>query len=215
MKVIVKNARLSFNDLFTAKVLGKGKPKFSATLICLDGSDEAGNKTTLTYTDSNGKKQVAPFEKMTDICNHVLKEKFGKVPAKALNWAYNKADGSTTRDEYVNDDGEYWAGFDGETMYISASKHEERCKGGKMTVLDQHKEPIEVNSGLIFSGCYVNVVIDVYAYDAEEGKGVTASLEGIQLKKKGEALGITQIDAQDEFDEEEIDEEEDDASDLM
>ena len=50
----------------------------------------------------------------------------------------------------------------------------------------------------------------------KEGKGITASLEGVQLKAKGEALGITQIDAADEFDEEVIPESEtDDAADLM
>jgi hypothetical protein len=216
MKVIVKNARLSFNDLFKAKATQDGAPKYSATLICLDGSDKDGNKTTISYTNSDGKKMSVPFAKMDDLCNHVLKEKFGKVPAKAANWAFNKADGSTHREEYVNDDGEFWAGFDAETYYISAGKKEESCKGGKMTVLDQQKQPIEANSGLIFSGCYVNAVIDIYAYDSDKGgKGVTASLEGIQLKKKGEALGITQIDAEDEFDEEEIEEIENEADDLM
>lgn len=220
MKVIVKNARLSFNDLFMAKAVGKGsKPKFSATLICLNGDEEGnpdGPETTVVYNNAEGKKVSAPYSKMEQICEHVLKEKFGKVPAKHANWAFNKADGSTHREQYVNDDGDYWAGFNDDTFYISASKHEERCVDGKMTVLDQLKQPIAANSGKIFSGCFVNVVIDVYAFSNDEGKGVTASLEGIQLKAKGEALGITQIDAADEFDEEELPESEaDEAADLL
>jgi len=36
MKVIVKNARLSFNDLFEAKSFEGSKPSFGATLICSD-----------------------------------------------------------------------------------------------------------------------------------------------------------------------------------
>ena len=40
MKVIVKNARLSFNDIFTPKSVNNGKPAFSATAICLDGDEE-------------------------------------------------------------------------------------------------------------------------------------------------------------------------------
>lgn len=208
MKVIVKNARLSFNDLWEAKSINGGKPKFTATLICSD-------ETKMKYTNWHGTQVIFPHAKMQEVCEHVLKEKFGKVPAKADNWAYNKADGSTTRDEYTNDDGDYWAGFDDETWYISAGKLEAKCKGGKMTVLDQQREPIEANSGLLFSGCYVNAVLDIYAYDGDSGKGVTASLEGVQLLRKGEPLGITQIDAADEFDEEEIDEEEIDAAKLM
>lgn len=207
MKVIVKNARLSFNDLFKAKSINGGKPKFSATLICSE-------ETKLRYKDGEGKDRVVSSDTMQKICEHVLKDKFGKVPAKASNWAYNKADGSTTRDEYTNDDGDFWAGFDEDTFYISASKEGDRCKNGQMTVLDQRRDAIEANSGLLFSGCYVNAVIDVYAYDGDSGKGVTASLEGVQLLRKGEALGITQIDATEEFDEEEIPDE-GEADDLM
>lgn len=208
MKVIVKNARLSFNDLWEAKSINGGKPKFTGTFIC-------SPETKLKFANKEGKQVVVDHAKLQDVCEHVLKEKFGKVPAKADNWAYNKADGSTTRDEYVNDDGDFWAGFDEETWYISAGKLESKCKDGKMTVLDQRREPIEANSGLLFSGCFVNAVIDVYAYDGDSGKGVTASLEGVQLLRKGEALGITQIEAADEFEDEEIEAEDDDAADLM
>lgn len=216
MKVILKNARLSFNDLFTPKSVNNGKPAFSATAICLNGDEEGnpdGFETTIVYTNSEGKRVSAPYPKLEQICEHVAKEKWGKVPPKMKNWAYNKADGSTTRDEYTNEDGEYWAGFGPETMYVSAKKHAERCKNEQMVVLDQLKQPIPANSGLLYSGCFVNLVIDVYGYDNDEGKGVTASLEGVQLKKKGEALGFTPIDAADEFEEEEI--EDDEADDLM
>jgi len=218
MKVILKNARLSFNDLFAPKAVNNGKPAFSATLICLNGDEEGnpdGFESVIVYTNAEGKRVTAPYSKLEAICEHVAKEKFGKVPPKMKNWAYNKADGSTTRDEYVNDDGEYWAGFTPETMYVSAKKPADRCKNNEMTILDQFKNPIAANSGLLHSGCFVNAVIDVYAYSNDDGKGVTASLEGIQLKKKGVALGFTPIDASDEFDEEEMDDAEDDAADLM
>ena len=215
MKIIVKNARLSFNDLFTAKAIKGGAPRFSATLICLDGSDASELQTTITYKNSEGNNVTKDFSKMSDICEHVMKEKWGKVPKKIDNWCFNKADGSTTRAAFTNDEDEFYAGFNEETFYIVAAKQEERCINKKMTVLDQRRDPIEPSSGLIFSGCYVNAVIDVYPYDNETGKGVTASLEGIQLKKKGDALGFTQIDAADEFDEEEFDEDETDADDLL
>tara|TARA_R110000772_G_scaffold268565_3_gene396243 strand:+ start:2045 stop:2671 length:627 start_codon:yes stop_codon:yes gene_type:complete len=208
MKIIVKNARLSFNDLFTSKSINGGAPKFTATLIC-------SGETKLKLANKEGVQVVVPHSKLQEVCEKVLKEKFGKLPAKADNWAYNKADGTTTRDEYINDDGDYWAGFDAETFYISAGKAEAKCKNGKMTILDQRREAIEENSGLLFSGCYVNAVLDVYAYDGDSGKGVTASLEGVQLLRKGEPLGFAKINAESEFDEEEIDADDDDAASMM
>ena len=201
MKVIAKNVRLSFNDFFQPKEINGGDPKFSGTFICTDD-------TQLVFTNGEGKKVATKHERMEDICKHVLKEKFGKVPAKADNWVYNKADGSTTRNEYTNDDGDYWAGFTPDTWYLSASKKAAQCKNGKLTVVDQLKEPIEASDGKMISGYYVNAIIDVYAYDGATGKGVTASLEGVQLRAKGEPLGVAPIDATDEFDVEEVDAEE-------
>lgn len=208
MKVLIKNARLSFNDLFKAKVVNDGDPAFSATVIC-------SPETKIRFKGDDGEPVLADHSKLEEVCAKVLKDKFGKVPAKINNWVYNKADGSTTRDKYVNEDGEFWDGFTEETWFITAKKKEELCKGGKIDVLDQRKDPIEANSGILFSGCYVNLVIDVYAYDRKDGKGVSASLEGIQLLRSGEPLGFAPVNAADEFDEEDIDASEDDAADLM
>lgn len=207
MKITVRNARLSFFDLFNPKAVNGGKPKFSATLIC-------GDETTIKLPNKDGKTVSVSHEKLAEVCDKVLKDKFGKVPAKAENWAYNKADGSTTRDEYINDDGDYWAGFDAETWYVSASKQEAMCKNGEMVILDQNREAITAQDGKLFSGCYVNAIIDVYAYSGDSGKGVTASIEGIQLLKTGEPLGIKIIDAASEFEVEEI-EISDDLEDIM
>lgn len=210
MKVIIKNVRMSFNDLFDPKLVGDSKePKFSITGICLDGGEE-GNPdnfvTEIVYTNAKGEKVTAPYDKLSDLIDHVAKEKFGKVPPKLVNWAFNKADGSTSRDEYVDKEGEYYEGFSEDTYYISAAKQAKMVKDGVLTVLDQLREPIAPNSGKIFSGCFVNLVVDLYAMAGKNGSkdSVQASLEGVQLKKKGAALGFTQIDAADDFDEEEI-----------
>lgn len=212
MKVVVKNARGIFMDVFTAKTIGDSTvPKFSMTLLCSED-------TKIVYMGPDGSKKVTkPHAQMQLICEYVMREKFGKVPPKHSNWAYNKADGSTTRDEFVDKEGEFYAGVDADTLYISANKQEEKCKDGVLTVLDQDKQPIAANSGRLFSGCYVNAVLDIYAFPAKNGgkDGVTASLEGVQLLRKGEPLGITQIDAADDFDEEEIDDVGGEADDLM
>lgn len=61
--------------------------------------------------------------------------------------------------------------------------------------------------GLLYSGCYANVIIRIYGYD---GKGknpdrINASLEAIQFKRHGEAFGAKPIDADVAFDEEDDD----------
>lgn len=216
MKVIIKAVRMSFNDIFEPKKVGDSKePKFSITGICLNGDEEGnpdGFKTEIIYTKPDGERVTAPYSKLDDIVEHVAKEKFGKVPAKLVNWAFNKADGSTSRDQNVNNDGEYYEGFDDETFYVSAAKQAKMVKDGVLTVLDQNKDPIAPNSGKLYSGCFVNLVVDIYAMAGKDGSkdSVQASLEGVQLKKKGEALGFNPIDAADDFEEEEFEGEETD-----
>jgi len=192
MKIKIKNVRLSFNDLFQAKAFQGGEAKYSGTFICSDESTVTVDGVT------------SPHAKLHDICENLLKAKFGKAPAKVENWLYNKADGSGTRGEFTNEDGEYWAGFTADTWYISANKKEALCLNGKMNVVDQLRAPLTANSGRIHSGVFVNVVIDAYAYENTRGKGITASLEGVQLLRSGEAMGMTVINAVDDFDDEEV-----------
>ena len=120
MKVIVKAARMGFNDIFQAKSIKGGKPRYSITAICMTGGEETGNPdglvTTIVYENTAGQKVEKPFDMMQKICEHVAKEKWGKVPNKLKIWAFNQADGSTTRDEQTNEDGEYWAGINAATL---------------------------------------------------------------------------------------------------
>ena len=196
MKVIAKNVRLSFADIFKAKAFEEGgDEKFSGNFIL-------GEDSTIIVD----KKEVS-LDKLRKICNKIYCEKMEckKVPKTGYdNWALNKADGSDTRKPYVDKDDEYYAGVDDDTVYLSGSKKAEDCKGGKLTVVDQLKQPVTAQDDKVYSGCYVNVVIDVYAYKSKTNKGVTASLEGIQKIADGERLGVTKIDATDDFDEVEV-----------
>lgn len=217
MKVIVRNARLSFNDLFEPKSFKEGDPSFGVTLIC---SDDTELRIDSEEVDANGKpkKKVLKHGMLQKIVEKVLSEKAGgKLPAKYKNWCYNKADGSTTREQYVDTKtGDYWAGFDENTWYVSAKKRADKVPGGKLKVLDQEKNPIEANSGKIYSGCYVSCIIQIYAMkDEKAGWTVQASLEAVQLLKKGEPLGFKQIDAESEFDEEEVEGSDSDVDDML
>lgn len=203
MKVILKNARLSFHDLFEARGFQGGDPKFSGTFIC-------GKDTTVKFA-RDGEQVIESHEVLTELTATVLSDKFGKGKHKADNWFYNKADGSTTRNKFSDKEDEYRNGVGSDTWYVTAAKREDKARNGKMTILDQRREAIDANSGLIYSGCYVNVILDVFGYEGGSGKGVTASLEAVQLLKDGESLaGGKAADPASDFDDEEIE-----ASDLM
>ena len=67
------------------------------------------------------------------------------------------------------------------------------------TVVDRDRSPLVAADGKPYSGCYVNVIIDVWAQDNQYGKKVNAQLQGIQFVKDGEAFsgGGTSADASD------------------
>jgi hypothetical protein len=196
MKVIVLNAIGAFLTIHEAKLF-KGKTSFSAIGIC-------DAETKIKYTIGEGDKaetKVVGYEVFQKICDKVAKEKFnGKVPAKLQNWAYNKADGSTTRDAYINPKtDEYYDGFTKDTWFISAKKGLDQVEGGILKILDENKKQIPPNSSKLYSGCRINMIVSVYAMD-KEGSSIQASLEAIQYAGKGRSLGREYINAEDDFD---------------
>lgn len=86
-------------------------------------------------------------------------------------------------------------------------KNPVRLIGPKKTAKDKQGKPcfpdIKEADGLLYSGCYANVLIRVYAYD---GKGknpnrINASLEAVQFVRHGEAFGSAPVDVDNVFDE--------------
>lgn len=183
MKVTVMNARLSFSQLFSPKASANGAPKFKANFIL---SDDSAVKI-------NGKvsKGLKAMEKaILDGCNDVMKEKFGKVPAKSTNWALR--DGADVIDQNTD---EPYDGYGEGVLFLAASSQADRPP----QVVDRNPSvTINAIDNKIKDGDFVYAVIDIYAYDATKnqgGKGVTAGLQIVQFFKKGEAFGESQIDA--------------------
>lgn len=67
------------------------------------------------------------------------------------------------------------------------------------TVVDRDRSPLTAQDGKPYAGCYVNVIIDIWAQDNQYGKRINAQLQGIQFVKDGEAFagGGTSADASD------------------
>lgn len=101
-------------------------------------------------------------------------------------------------------------------IYCEALKGEDEWKGmlivkssnhNRPKILDQRREPLHEEDGKPYSGCYVNVILDVYGQT--KYKSVQATLMGVQFLRDGDPLSGGQI-SDDEFDE--VDEEDDSSS---
>jgi hypothetical protein len=130
--------------------------------------------------------QLASVKKAIE---QAMTDKWGKDP-KVL--AANKKS-AESKDKICLRDGDLkpkYAGFPG-NVYLSAN-----CKGGdteaeatRPTVYDAARNKItEPSKSPIYSGCYVNALVEFYA-DDRFGAAVNCTLVGIQFRKDGDAFG--------------------------
>ncbi len=72
-------------------------------------------------------------------------------------------------------------------------------------IVDRHKNPI-TDPMMVYSGCYCNISVNFYAFNANGNRGVACSLGNIQFVKDGDRLsGKASADADfDELDDEDV-----------
>lgn len=86
--------------------------------------------------------------------------------------------------------------YDGYQGHWALTAHRPQDKGRPL-VLDNDKSPIykpnnelyEGKAGRIYSGCFVNMQVEFWAQDNDTGKGLRATLLGIQRVRNGDAFG--------------------------
>lgn len=202
MQIKIKNARLSFANIRKPFVPKTGDPKYTASFIC--GPD------TKIEVELNGTKVLLPHDKgMAKVIESLATDKWKKVPGRMELYIYAKADQQVgSRGPRVDDDGEFYDGYDKDTMFFSAGTKVEDAPAG-ILIVDQRKQVLPASSGHPVSGDYVNAIINAFAYEYEGKKGISASLEGVQYLRKGEPFGASKID-ENAFDEEELEDEEED-----
>jgi len=70
------------------------------------------------------------------------------------------------------------------------------------TVVNRDKTPIVEDDDIIYAGCYVNGVIELWFQNNSYGKRVNANLLGVQFVKDGEPFGDgAKVASEDDFDE--------------
>lgn len=100
-----------------------------------------------------------------------------------------------------------YAGFEGMTVVSATSNR-------RPTVVGRDKAPLTEEDGIVYAGCYVNAVVDVWAQDNEWGKRINATLVAVQFVKDGESFGGGAQFSDDDFDDL-SEEDEEAASDLF
>lgn len=71
-------------------------------------------------------------------------------------------------------------------LFVSASRDASK---GRITILDRDRSPLTQADGRPFSGCYGNMMVDIWAQNNSWGKRINATLTGVQFTKDGEAFG--------------------------
>ncbi|SPP31313.1 hypothetical protein ARAF_0432 [Arsenophonus endosymbiont of Aleurodicus floccissimus] len=172
MKIKLNNVRLAFPDLFkSSQFNGQSEYKYRATFLI------AKSRTDLIEEIKAGIKRV-------------IREKWGTKDIKKI---YNNICNNPNRFCLHDGNNKEYDGYAG-NLYISASNK------SRPLVIDRNTSPLTTQDGRPYVGCYVNATIEFYAYD-NNGKGVSASLRGVQFFRDGDAFaGGSVASSVEEFD---------------
>ena len=179
-KLQLKNVRLSFPDLFTARPFKPGdEPKFKGTF--------------LIEKDSPQIKMVEAAIKQAGL------DKGWGAKTEAI---IKSIRGNPNKFCFQDGDTKDYDGYEG-MMALSASSK------SRPLLLDRDKNQLVEADGRPYAGCYVNASLEVFGYN-NSGNGIAASLKGVQFVKNGDAFGGGAPASPDDFDDLGVDEEETD-----
>jgi len=173
----LNNVRLSFATLHKADVpkgYADSEPKFSCNLL-MDPSD-AANKASIKQCSNEIKR--------------LIKEAWGTAPPKMKPIeCFGKGEMFTN-----NSTKQPYDGYPG--MYAVSANNKKRP-----TCLARDKTPLtpdEVEQKL-YSGCYVDAIINFWVQDNKFGEAIRCSLQGVRFRADGEEFGASGASA-DDFD---------------
>lgn len=111
----------------------------------------------------------------------VADEEWGAKAPEVLKTAKTKDDGKN----YVIKDGSKKE-YDGyaDMFYVGPNSKT------RPTVVNRDGTPLTAADGVIYGGCYADIIVEVYAYSHPVGgKGITSELKAIRFRKDGDAFG--------------------------
>jgi hypothetical protein len=172
----LKNARLSFPEIWQPKAFEVGRDaKFQATFL-LDPSDSA---------------HAGMIKEIKVAAKSILTEAFPGVPVGGMAKCFGLADKHPKKSQYD--------GYKG-MFYISTGNTT------RPTLVDRKRQDLEQSDGVLYAGAYVNTNITLWTFDHPKGgQGVAANLRIIQFVRDGEAFGNAPAKASEELDDVELD----------
>lgn len=179
MKVLLKNVRVNYPKLFKASKSAK-----------FPDQDPSYSIDLLVDKGSDNDKTIEAAIKSVAV------EKYGDDAVKKLKTL------RPNTQKFAYKDGE---NFDRPDVNILSAKRKE--SSGRPIVIDRDKSPLTEADAKIYSGCYCNVSVDVWAQGSPY-EGIRAQLLAVQFFKDGDKLsgGAQPTDA--DFDEIEVDDDE-------
>lgn len=117
-----------------------------------------------------------------------LEEKFPKKGAAIYKQVYGNNNKCNVSDGNL-------AEYDGYAGMIAVSAKSKT----RPLVIDTDKTPLAEDDGKPYAGCYVNAIIEFFGYD-NSGKGVSATLKGVQFVRDGDAFSGSAPASEDDFD---------------
>ena len=172
MKIKLKDVRLSFPDLFEAtQFQGTGPFNYGASF--------------LFAPDHPAAKIV------DDAIKAVAAEKWAAKAAATLKTIAN----NSQKICYYEGDTKAYEGYEG-NMALSAKRSQDK---GRPLILDTNKQPLTAADGKPYGGCYVDAVIEIWPQDNQYGKGMRATLNGVQFRRDGDRFTAGEPATEDDF----------------
>lgn len=191
--VQLKNVRLSFPDLFEAvQYEGKGPFSYRASFLQPEG------QAVFVQQDDKSWKQTT----MAKVIADVAKGKWGAKSDAVLK----SIQGNNQKFCWTDGDTKEYDGYEG-NYCLAASRGQDK---GRPLIMDRDKTPLTAADGKPYAGCYVNATVEIWPQDNSFGKGIRATLRGVQFFKDGDAFSAGTPVSEDDFDEIEAPETEDD-----
>ncbi len=192
VKLKVTNTRVGFaHGLFKASAFEEGQQaKYGADFILTPESKVFRQNADKTWTETTLKaEQLA-------VANEAWKGKGADV-LEDLE-ASKKA--IRVGNKRKNKDGEVYEGYADSTYITAKAATKPKLFDRRPKNADGTENLVTEESGIIYSGAYVNVTFDLYANTKPQFKGVFAGLTGAQFVKDGDSFGGGGTAKADDFD---------------
>lgn len=181
MKLKITNCRVGFaHGLFKASAFEEGsQPKYGADFILTPESKVFTQNADKSWTPTTMKaaEMAVATEAWKDKAAEMLED------FEASKKAYRNGN------KRKNKDGEIYEGYE-DTWYVTAkSPTKPKLFDRRPKNEDGSDNIVTEESGIIYSGAYVNVTFDLYPNTKPKFRGVFAGLTGAQFVKDGDSFG--------------------------